>query len=106
MKEKFLLDASMYYYSEKGEPTLLKNSCLESYNYVELKMIFDSISTDIFHGEYEPNKECIKCSIILTSLDDDKYEKCMLEKYFIIYLNQLIDNDFVRVFNSLNVYPI
>ena len=90
MREKYVLNTSIFYYSENGEGTLLSNSEIKSYDYDELKRMFDNLPGEIYIGEYIPNIECIKCSAIITSLDDDRFFELMLEKYYIYNFKDFI----------------
>ena len=103
MKEKYLLDATIYYYSKTGEPTDLSSTYLNSYDYNKLKTIFDSFPGKIYKGEYEPEHECIKCSVILTRVDDDdKYEEMMVEKYLIYNFKEVVDLKFLDLQESFH----
>ena len=98
MKEKYLLDATIYYYSKNGESTDLSSNYINSYDYNKLKTIFDSFPGKIHKGEYEPEHECIKCSVILTRVDDDdKYEEMMIEKYIIYNFKDIVDLKFLEL---------
>ena len=105
MREKYVLNTSIFYYSENGEGTLLSNSEIKSYNYDELKKMFDNLPGEVYIGEYIPNTECIKCSAIITSLDDDRFFELMLEKHYIYNFRDFINIDFKKLFDSLELMP-
>lgn len=89
MEEKYILNESIYYYSDDGELILLKDKELISNNYEELKKIFDNAPGEFYKGEFEPEFECIKYSIMLTSANDNMYFSKMIEKYIILEIKEV-----------------
>ena len=107
MKFKYLLDAAIYYYCKYTKPKILSITYVSDSNFIKFKTIFDSFPSKIYKDEYDPEDECIKCSVILTRVDDDdKYEELMLEKYLIYNLEDFIDLEFLRLQYSLCYSPL
>jgi hypothetical protein len=100
MNTKYALNISIYFYND-DENILLKEKELISYDYTFLKSMLDELPGEYYYGEYEPELECIKCSAVIYSLSDEDYEKSMIEKYCIYKIKDIVDINYLNLFDKL-----
>ena len=97
MKTMFTLNTTIFFYNQESGFNFLEESEIKDCDLEKLKALLNSIPGKSFKKEYIPNKDCIKCSAVIYSSNDD----FIIEKYFIYNLEDFINKDFLSLFKSI-----